>query len=543
MVIILGLAFSAASAIGLWVSAEPARAQGTSAAAGSSSSDRKSTAPPGAAQQTPAPDVQKATVENLKAQREYYQSQTKWGKYASLGAAIAALVALVTLVANQRATYFIQEDARFDEAVKRFGDKDSPTTRASAAALLGQLGRRRRRLPWRVRIKRVHYSAAVTQLLAGIQLEENPVVLDAISTALCVLLQVNQPALKRKQWLDELYEQNLVLQHALAKVIADFFIHQHPPLSSTSAPEAAWTEVAGETSYDVVILKALADGLNSDRVPPYKECYDQIWRGAVLRATPAREQSNLRDLQELTNAALRLRSNIRVWQKALQLAPKGSNFDNLFLAAVKIVGGNSLSLRYANLQKTRLSGDLHGTKLEGARLDGAEIKADEAQATLRMEGADLTNAVLQSAFLSRVNLRRSVLDFTDFRNATLNGCDLSNANLSFADWTDITLTRCTLSEAGLRGLRFNEKTVKQLAGTDWSMANYGDEDDLHFDLLEQLWPDPENTEEERLKKLFNDDTMTKLNWQSKVHPSVCRYWRSKNPPEPPEPPKAATSVA
>src|SRR5215203_7507297 len=53
-----------------------------------------------------------------------------------LGAVIAALVAFVSFVFNYRTTLRIQIDTQFYEALKRFGDKDSPSIRSSAAGLI-----------------------------------------------------------------------------------------------------------------------------------------------------------------------------------------------------------------------------------------------------------------------------------------------------------------------------------------------------------------------------------------------------------------------
>src|SRR6266550_6722157 len=56
-----------------------------------------------------------------------------------LAALFAALVGLTTLFVNSRSAAKAQRDTQFYEALKRLGDKDSPTIRSSAAGLLAQM--------------------------------------------------------------------------------------------------------------------------------------------------------------------------------------------------------------------------------------------------------------------------------------------------------------------------------------------------------------------------------------------------------------------
>src|SRR5687767_4254225 len=104
----------------------------------------------------------KARRANEEAQAEYYREQTNKlrepvktspGKTFSqsvaenpasvvgvigtiLGALIVAIVGLTTLYFNNRNAIKAQRDTQFYEAMKRLGDKDNPTIRASAAGLL-----------------------------------------------------------------------------------------------------------------------------------------------------------------------------------------------------------------------------------------------------------------------------------------------------------------------------------------------------------------------------------------------------------------------
>ncbi len=64
-----------------------------------------------------------------------------------LGAIIVALVSLTTLYYNSRNAIRAQQDSQFYEAMKRMGDKDSPTLRASAASLLALMAQQEWRKP------------------------------------------------------------------------------------------------------------------------------------------------------------------------------------------------------------------------------------------------------------------------------------------------------------------------------------------------------------------------------------------------------------
>ncbi len=85
-------------------------------------------------------EVSNAQKNNQDAQAAYYRKQledkTFWQKVgdnpAAVGAVVAALVALVSFLFNYRATLRNQTDTQFYEAMKRFGDKESPTLRSSA---------------------------------------------------------------------------------------------------------------------------------------------------------------------------------------------------------------------------------------------------------------------------------------------------------------------------------------------------------------------------------------------------------------------------
>jgi hypothetical protein len=113
--------------------------------------------------------VTQAQIYNQK-QPQYNEKQTRpksfWGKAkdnlpalgAILGAVITASVAIVSMSFNYHATLRRQQDTQFDEALRRFGDRDNCIVRASAAGLLAEIAQRQ---------PRYFYSAFVQRLLQG----------------------------------------------------------------------------------------------------------------------------------------------------------------------------------------------------------------------------------------------------------------------------------------------------------------------------------------------------------------------------------------
>ena len=94
-----------------------------------------------------------AQIYNQKLLAQYNEKQPRsfWRKAkdnlpalgAILGAVITASVAIVSMSFNYQATFRHQQDAQFDETLRRFGDRDNCIVRTSAAALLAgmEIGR------------------------------------------------------------------------------------------------------------------------------------------------------------------------------------------------------------------------------------------------------------------------------------------------------------------------------------------------------------------------------------------------------------------
>jgi hypothetical protein len=117
-----------------------------------------------------------------------------------LAALFATLVGLTNLFIASRNAQMVQIDAQFYEAMRRFGEKDSPAARSSAAGLIAQMAiyqRHRfslalRRLVSRISWPRPYFKTALDQLVAGLLLENNEVVLTSIAEGLQLLVPYDQ---------------------------------------------------------------------------------------------------------------------------------------------------------------------------------------------------------------------------------------------------------------------------------------------------------------------------------------------------------------
>ena len=137
----------------------------------------------------------------------------------------------------------------------------------------------------------------------------------------------------------------------------------------------------------------------------------------------------------------------------------------------------------ANLSEAKLDkADLSRANLSEAKLD----KADLSRANLReadLSRANLSEAKLDKADLFRANLSEAKLDKADLSRANLSEADLSRANLSEAKLTKADLSKADLSEANLRGANLRWASLSEayfykasLEGADLSGARLPDAD-------------------------------------------------------------------
>src|SRR6202049_3377970 len=143
------------------------------------------------AQTAPPIDDQltRAQIENQRAQANYYQRQAdKRGFWRNLreyggpiGAAVAAIVAIISFGLTYRATLRSRADAKFYEALNLFTDGKNPTVRSSAAGLLEQMASTKER----------YFQTAFDQLSVGLFAEKDDDTRNAIRTALGRLVELD----------------------------------------------------------------------------------------------------------------------------------------------------------------------------------------------------------------------------------------------------------------------------------------------------------------------------------------------------------------
>jgi len=363
-----------------------------------------------------------AQLENQKAQAEYYKKQSSrksfWKKFkedipavsATLGAVIAAAIAIISLGVNSATGFRLQEDAQFYEALKRFGDKDSEMIRSSAAGLLAQMAKR----------NKGYYDTAFNQLFLGVISEKNRLAHQAISVALEQLLfRYPSYMLSQLRWMNEF------LLEELKRSLAPLFAAQGAS-NLTTVSEDAWKEAEALTGYMPETLRA---GFEVRFSEPYFNAALLSAQRLLNSLTDHERGERLRKArEEVYTIAEQLRDNIEAigsirfpsvgWKKFL---PHPQRLFIKFLPEVHLQIIEGLDLWTCVLHRA------HGQFGYLRRLDFTA--ADLFMADL--EDADLKFANFENAKLIRANLARS-----DLQGTVFDGTDLSGATLEDAQFHD-----------------------------------------------------------------------------------------------------------
>ena len=376
----------------------------------------------------------------------------------AIGALLAAAGAFVSFIFNYRATLRTQSDTQFFEALKRFGDKDSTTLRANAAGLLAQLGRKR--IGWRNR--QPYFETAFDQLLIGLQLETNFVVLDSINRSIGQLINCN-----RRTALGLLRSNVSTIKFSLCETIAAFFLASGIS-SSNDTTDTLWREISEPTAYDAITLKKMFESFQNEEAKGNLKLF--------ARSGPVDgSETVLRLRQQIHDEANRLHSAVRTLGYALEY---DRQFKLSFLDRIKyrlfhrkprdawgpafLAGGD---FRYRNLSRHWIQGaslrnaDLRGANLCGATLFGVDLSNARLE-TSNLSKAYLYDVNLSSASLNKANLHRSHL------GADLSNANLIEANLSKADLFGANLAGAILQKTNLRGadLRWAKGLIKNQLG-------------------------------------------------------------------------------
>jgi hypothetical protein len=396
------------------------------------------------------PSTEEAQKANNEAQAEYYRAQTEklkqapppksfWQAIADnpasvlgvFGAFIAALVTLLSFFFNYRATLRNQRDTQFYEALKRFGDQESPAIRSSAAGLLGQMARtkqvgvKRRRLysprkPYLFKLtwRRPYFLTVLHQLVAGLLLEDNPVVISSISRSLSVLNQLDPNPI-----LPEVYWANLQLQDDLVHTLAEF-----SAVIDSGQLGDVWSLAGSFTGYNTEVIQDLAKRSKQD----FPMLASSALPGYAALSTDKRQQQLIALQRDLRIAAERLRASTDACSNALRyLRPEKLgifrrtlwNWFRLGPSPVYIISLGELFLVNADLRYATLGGIGEPKSVEVGMPDAQLREADLEEATLR----DLS---LRGAQLQGANLINAKMDGTELFGARID----AKTNLEGATW-------------------------------------------------------------------------------------------------------------
>jgi len=391
-----------------------------------------------------------AQIENQHAQATYYQRQAdKRGFWRNLreyggpiGAAVAAVVAIISFGLNYRATLRSRADAKFYEAVNLFADRTNPSVRSGAAGLLEQMASARKR----------YYETAFDQLSVGLLSEREDDARHAIRTALGRLVELDPTCA-----LGKLEAINRTLRDAMAESFSRFCVARDNP-ALEQLPDAVWTEAEEVTSYDRQALSGLLQILPKDNLAASLTAATRTYQ-AVARSDA--DEYRARTRVELGQAAERLRSNIKSISEVLFVLEGKGNQSSFSGSSARHIAPRSFSFAFLVGGKFR---DLQESKITRSILREADFTA-----------ANLTRAVLLDSDLSSANLSSAKLcqikcSGTKFVGAMLRQADLTGANFENSDF----------SGADLTGAKFRstEVALSALEHTEWWKADFRQQRDL-----------------------------------------------------------------
>lgn len=413
-----------------------------------------------------------------------------------MGALAAALVAFVSFVFNYRTTLRNQTDTQFYEALKRFGNKDSPSIRSSAAGLLGQMGQKKTGL----RRRRNYLRTALDQLVASLLLEENPAILISIGDSLRQLV-IYDPSWAAKK----LYAVNMKLQADFIRALANYFFVNG--LKPTNEPiqalgilgESVWSRAESITGYRKDrILELISRNVNK---------FAAVLEDNVFLVSEVGETVRRLSHETLAGAVDRLRVNIEICSLAfvsdrhrvplqIRIVPTMFAF-SIWLFRKKGFEGYEVFRRPGEFENELKQFDEVRQRRRRKRVD--EI-FDQFYSSY--EGAYLPECHMRHASLKHLILKQANLQKADLSRALLNYVSLKEANLQAADFSFAKLSGVTFRGARLEGTIFRNATIDRVVlhgakideatdfdGFEWWKASFVDNDTqaVDLDLLRALY--------------------------------------------------------
>ncbi len=315
-----------------------------------------------------------------------------------VAAAITALVSLVVAAftsfigfLNYKVASKSRDDDKFSEALKLFGERDNAALRMSAAGVLGEMGRRKRRefnerKPFKSLAFRMqpYRETVLNQLFSGLQLETNRMALLEIRQAIIEIIR-DSPDFP----FDVLSNNNGRLQVYLRRALADFFI-VNGAKSLEAITEDLWKAIP-KRIYKPEVFKYLQQA--------DEEWFSEVFRDALLRhenvTFPELSKQKHASFEGMLLAPYCLYLYVGIYEEALKASPglkAKRTRAPLFLVDANLEG---FDLSDANLGKAIMP----GAKLAGANLRNADLSG------AWLDGADLTGAQLCGVKLDGVNLK------------------------------------------------------------------------------------------------------------------------------------------
>ncbi|NPC71780.1 pentapeptide repeat-containing protein [Corallococcus exiguus] len=350
---------------------------------------------------------------------------------------LTGLVTLLVFALNYRSQLKNQRDTQFYEALRRFGDRESPLLRTSAAALLAEIGGQKTQ---GLRAKRPYFETASSQLSTSILLETDPVALVAVQDALHELAK-QEPA----RIIKRVVRANVVIQRACIHAFA----------LCESGLRARGVNHAHER---MVELAGGALGCGRDVVELLISNWADEFAGLVkTKSSAGRKGGDDGTVEEaligeLRLARMRLESSVISLDLALEhlshpVTSRAPSLDHVFW------NGSNFSKLV-----------VEGLSMKKSTLDGVVVRKGAFDRAL-LCGSRGRSLVAQSCSFVGCDLRLCDFKGADFSGSSFAGADLTECNLEGAN-----LSGCDLTGARLWNAKVNSKT--NLSGVQWWRANF-----------------------------------------------------------------------
>jgi Pentapeptide repeats (9 copies)/Pentapeptide repeats (8 copies) len=354
---------------------------------------------------------------------------------AAIPTIVAAIFAIASFGINYLTTVRNQQDTQFYEALKRFGDNDSPSVRFSAAGLLSVMACRHKR----------YFKTAFFQLNAGQSFEENSVVLEDLGENLVELYRHNP------RWcLERLLAYNAHLRASFSRALASLCILRGAKIAEPISEELL-REAESLSIYSRLFKEAISEIVEHSTFP-----FLQI--AAKLAGLPQEERERRMSgvAKDLADYTKRLTANIdqinfavmifdsvygRIEYMARRISKRKAKvlIEDCFLptAVFSYLGFKTRlnfrnsELQYANFERAELDkSTFYDCKLDSAKFCHASLRGTYF-AGVCLDGADLKWADLSGAELFSCSLRGADLIDTKLDGAELRNVDVLNAKF---DW-------------------------------------------------------------------------------------------------------------